>query len=218
VDTLLNVLPIAHISRAEVITLTFCFPRPDAMPRGFLSLGRETSADRNSCEVMSACASSTHIIPPTERISTSKFPRQLESHGFELIDAGHQVWSNSKDPSGRRALHVLRFILARHDAMNPEFAARKEAVRTMLGNICGRAFWRVQLTCGSVFLNGSTDATSGRVFSFKMDARIPRFFPGGSPVTERPKGPDGRRIKHAAPLPIEAAAKLRVRAGIFQLV
>lgn len=175
----------------RLITLQFSFSNPDAIPV-MKRLDRETQeelAERKSH------SSGILVIEPTEKCSLVEFLGELETAGYEMVDAFYKERIDPKDPRGKRTYHMVRFLFAHHEFMglSDEFKKVRDNMRTALSEMCRVAMWRVR-SFSNPFYNNGKEIPDQCAVSINLEARQPLFRPDGQPIMVWQKDENGERI------------------------
>lgn len=199
----------------RLVMLQFNFSNPDAIPPSVKRLDKETQQEHVERK---GRASGVMVIAPTERCSLVECLGQLETAGYEMVDALYKERIDQKDPRRNRTYHMVRFTFARHEFadVSDEFEEVRDAIRADLQTICEKAMWRVRAFNNPFYANGE-EVADQRSLSINLEARQPLFQPDGTPVKVWQKDTDGRRVGEA-PLPLKADYCLRIVGDAVQLV
>ena len=200
----------------RLVALQFSFSNPDAIPASVKRLNRETQEERVERKGHS---SGVMVIEPTEKCSLAEFLGELETAGYEMVDAFYKERIDAKDSRRKRTYHMVRFLFARREFVNisDEFRTARGAIRTELRNICAGAMWRVRAFSNPFYKNGAREVSDQSALSINLEVRTPLFRPDGQIVTVWQKDANGNRMGDA-PLPLKVDYCLRVVDGAITLV
>lgn len=199
----------------RLVSLQFSFSNPDVIPATVKRQEREILEERVARKSNST---GLLVIEPTEKCSLVEFFQELEEVGYEMVDGVYKERIDAKDPRKRRTYHMVRFVFARRDfvELSEEFKEVRDVIRAELQNICESAMWRVRMFSNPFYKNGE-EVSGQRAMSINLEARQPRFYPNGQPVTVWQKNENGKRVGDA-PLSLSADFSLRIVDGAVQLV
>lgn len=193
-----------------LVALQFRFTNSDAITSVVKRLDQETQKEyvvrkRRSSGIML-------IEPTTNRHSLVWLLADLESEGYELVDAFYQERPNNekKDPVGMWTYHMVRFLFARREfvELSDEFKKVQDVIRAELRNICESTLWCTVVYSNPFYKDGE-EIPNKRAMSINLTARTPLFRPDGQPVTVWQKDENGKRVGDA-PLPLKADYRLRI--------
>ncbi len=199
----------------RMVALQFSFSNPDTIPA---SVKRRDPETKGECVERKNHSSGFLVIEPTEKCSLAELPGELETTGFEMVDAFCKERLDPKDPSGKRTYHMARFQFARREIvkLSDEFKKVRDIIRAELQTICETAMWRVRAFDNPFYKNGE-EIPGQRSISINLEVRTPLFRPDGQPVTVWSKDGNGKRLGDS-PLPIRPGYCLRVVNNAIQLV
>ncbi len=157
--------------------------------------------------------SGSMVIEPTEKCSVKEFVGELETAGYEIVDALHKESVDTKYP-----WHGVRYLFAYHEfvEISYEFRRMRNTIRAELQEICKNALWRVTAFSKPLYKNNE-EIPGVRYVNINLGARQPLFCPDGRPVTAWQRDVYGKKIGNA-PLPLRADHSLRVVEGVVQLL
>lgn len=206
-------MAILHNSRRIVVQ--FSFTNAAAIPPSVARRNPETLEERIERKSHST---GSMFIAPTPQCSIADFLTELETEGYELVDAFYKPRIDGKDPRSNRTYHMVRFVFATSDLAKPsdEFKAARETLRAELKAICEGALWRVRSFLNPFYVNGE-EVEGQNVVSVNLEAREPLCRPDGQPVTVWQKDADGNRVGNA-PLPIAPKSNLHIVDGVITLL
>jgi hypothetical protein len=192
-------------STARLVSLQFSFSNPAIIPNNIRKRQQETKTESNERKQRSG---GIMAIEPCENVSIEEFVSNIESSGYTLVDGLYQSRQDVKQPA--KMYHMVRFIFAHNEfvEMNDEFADVRPKIWEELRHISETAFWRVRAFSNPFYKNGE-EILGFRALSFNFEARIPRLLPDGTPVVQRRKDADGRKI--GEPVSIEPAHHLVIQ-------
>lgn len=101
----------------RLVALQFSFSNPDAIPASVKRLNRETQEERVERKGHS---SGVMVIEPTEKCSLAEFLGELETAGYEMVDAFYKERIDAKDSRRKRTYHMARFQERREGGFRPE--------------------------------------------------------------------------------------------------
>lgn len=193
-------------SSFRLVILQFSFSNPDALPKSVKRVARENLVASNKRKGSTGFV----VIPPTEKCSILEFLGELESAGYELVDAFSQERINRNDPSGRRTYHMARFQFAQREFthVSEEFKMECDIIRADLLEMCQTALWRVRGFSNPFYKDGE-EVPDVRTLSINLEVRTPLFHPDGKPVMVWPKDEKGERIGNT-PIPLKAEDQLHL--------
>ncbi len=198
-----------------LIALQFSFSNSNAIPTMVKRLNRETPEER---VVRKDRSSGVMVIEPTAKCSLVEFLGELETAGYEMVDAFHKERIDAKDPRGKKSYHMMRFLFARREFvdLSDEFKKVRDLIYFELRSICESAMWRVRVFSNPFYENGE-EVPDRRAVSINLEAREPFSRPDGQPVTVWQKDENGNRVGDA-PLPLKANHCLRIVNDAVRLV
>lgn len=196
------------------IAIQFSFSNPDVIPATVRRLNRETKEER---VVRKSYSSGVMVIEPTEKCSLVEFLGELETAGYEMVDAFYKQRIDANDPRGKRSYHMVRFLFARRGFVElfDEFRKVRDVIRAELQSICESAIWRVRLFSNPFYKNGE-EIPFQRAVSINLEVRQPLFCPDGQPVTVWQKNEKGKRVGDT-PIPFKADYCLRIAGDAVSL-
>ena len=197
----------------RLIALQFSFSNPDVIPQGIKRAEKETFKERNDRKSRS---SGVMVIEPTENCSLVEFLGELETAGYEMVDAFHKERIDQKS-RGKR-YHMVRFLFARCEFVNlsKEFAEVRDNIYGELLEMCRMAMWRVRIFSNPFYENGREEADQ-RALSINLESRKPLFSPDGQPIKVWQKDKKGRRIGNT-PLPLKPDCSLYLIGNAINLI
>ena len=184
------------------------FTNPDVIPNGVKA--REPEKKEESAERRTR-ATGTMVIEPTDKCGFMDFVLDLESAGYQLVDAFYQQRVDPKDPRRQRTYHAVRFIFVRNECATPseEFKQVRAKLRSeLLEVILGMSLWRVRVFKNRFYVNNNEVAGQYAV-SVNLEARTPLFNGDGTSVLAWRKDSEGRRVGDK-PVPLESECELRI--------
>ncbi len=177
-------------SAVRLICVQFDFSNPEVVPVCVRKLPQETTNE--SLKRMSI-ANGELVINPIENVSLVDFPGELESNGYEIVDALYQPRVNPKNH--KQTYHMVRFVFARSEYVqsNEEFGQRRSTIRQALRTMCKQAMWCVRAFLNPLFVEGN-EAYGENAVSINLVARKPLFDSLGNPIKVWRKNTNGNRI------------------------
>jgi hypothetical protein len=153
---------------------------------------------------------------PTEKCSIAEFLGELETAGYEMVDAFYEERIDPK--RSRKTYYMVRFVFSRREfvEISDSFKKVRDVIRIDLENICETSMWRVRSFLNPFYEDGA-EVPGQHVASINLEVRQPLFEPSGAPVAIWQKDTSGRRIGNA-PVLLRADYLLRVIGGDVNLV
>ena len=186
-------------STVRLVMLQFSFSNIDAVPQVLFLRSPETDKESSDRQERKAQGTGEQIIAPTEKCCLLSFIENLETVGYELVDATYQARQRYGGGSNTdKNYHAVRFTFARHEFATPseDFLKVRDRILVELGTMCCDAFWRVRAYSNSFFLNGE-EVAEQVALSINLEARVPLYRADGSLVTQWQKDENGERIGDA---------------------
>lgn len=196
------------LANHRLVLLQFSFTNENVVPASVREM--RTEDEKALCDRLGRKPSGILTIEPTEGCSAIDILDDLESSGYQLVDAFYQERLDSKDKDRNNTFFMVRFIFAQeeHAKVSGEFLQVRDDVRAELVKMCREALWRA-LAYSNPFYEKGEEVEGVRVISVNFAARKSLFQPSGQPVLVWQKDENKLRVGDA-PVPIPPACQLRV--------
>jgi hypothetical protein len=195
-------------SSVRQISVQFSFSNPRFVPTYVRRVPEEQGWQ---LETRKSTIGGVQFIQPTLNCSILGFESEIESSGYELVDAFTQTRYKNDKP-----YEMVRFVFARREHVNisEEFQAIRDDIRADLQKICKEAMWRVRAYNNPYLMD---DAESQeRVLSINMEVREP-LFEKDQPRTIWPKDQNGQRTGEPK-VPLKPDRQLVIADGSIMLM
>jgi len=177
----------------RTVLVQFSFSNDNIIPPVLLRMEKETPDGRTKRK---AITGGSQVIQPTKGCSIVDFIDQLNTAGYELTNAVYQERIDSKDSSGKRTYHMLRFVFCLHEfaVVSDEFMEVRDKCFEALQQVCMEALWRVRTYSNPFYDENGEEVEGVRAWSINLEVRKPLFDPDGQPVVERRKNDGGDHV------------------------
>lgn len=194
----------------QTINLQFSFLDGRHVPDSIREIEHETVREQASRKQRESSSSAgICFIEPIENTSIVQFVDNIESAGYEMVDAVYQPRPLKRDP--RVTYHMVRFIFVQKMHANPSehFVKVRSTIREELARKAMQAMWRVRAYLNPFFKDGKM-VDGQNALSLNFEVPKPLFLDDGAPVVRWKNGD--------APLPIQPEFQLLLEEGAILIV
>lgn len=201
------------LDSVAMVVVQFNFSNVNIIPASVRHLVHETPKEHTERKDR---ATGVLVVQPTEKCSLVEFLGELETAGYELVDAVYMERLNPNSKGPNKTYHMLRFLFGRVESakISDEFKAVRDLILEDLHTICKNAMWRVRVFNNPYYRNGEEIAEQ-RTLSVNLEIRQP-YESNGQPIMARQKDKDGKLSD--APLPLRPDYCLRIRENAVSLM
>lgn len=200
-------------TNVRLVGVQFNFSNPTIVPSTIELRRQETMAEQRKRKDRpnDGCM----VIRPIDAVSIEHLVTDLESFGYQLVDAFSQERPHPKRRDQTYFTSRFIFVQEEHADVSDGFARLRDTVRAELTHICTDAFWRTTAFVNPFYKEGvAIDGVKSVNLNFSV--RTPRFNPDGSSLLARQKDECGRKI--GEPVPLIAEHKLIRSKKMLQIV